>query len=145
MKSKWLLLPGFALVLLLMPPAVGTWRKAQDEAMRSCIASVHQGIASLDSPLPKIADLGSQWKILNDAEREQLVSAAWKVHSFDCSRTGSREFLRDNWGHPIEVGVRQINSEGQLEFRVWSKGRDGLSGTADDLVSPYGERALGPQ
>lgn len=83
----------------------------------------------------------AEWSVLNESDSARVILAASKIHPFDCSRVAPGGPQFDFWVRPLQVGVRK-SSEGRLEFRVWSKGRDGVSGTTDDLVSPWGEKAI---
>ena len=78
---------------------------------------------------------------MSEYDSRRIILAASKIHSFDCSRIKSEEPYLDYWGRQIQIGARRLPN-GKLEYKVWSKGSDGESGTSDDLVSPYGEKAL---
>lgn len=50
-------------------------------------------------------------------------------------RDGFGQDLRDHWHRPIHIAVRKSPADSQKEFIVWSAGPDGVSGTADDIIS----------
>jgi hypothetical protein len=116
-------------------------RVARETAVWACIVSIHQGVQNLNLSEKDFPDARSEWSVLSESDSGRIILAASKIHSFDCSRVKSSEPHFDYWGRPLQIGVRKT-PEGELEFRVWSKGRDGESGTSDDLVSPWGEKAI---
>lgn len=77
---------------------------------------------------------------LSEAEARRIILSASKIHPFDCPGVKSGEPHLDEWGRPLQLSVKRAPGGG-LEFRVRSAGRDGESGTADDIVSPWGEGA----
>jgi hypothetical protein len=114
---------------------------ARETAVWACIVSIHQGIQNLNLSEKDFPAARSDWSTLSESDVGGIILTASKVHPFDCSRVNSSEPHFDYWGRPLQIGVRKT-PEGKLEFRVWSKGRDGESGTSDDLVSPWGEKAI---
>jgi hypothetical protein len=138
-RSKTISVVG---ILVLGCGAMGfiVWRTLKEKAVLSCVSSVHQGIQNLDLTEKDLHDLTSEWRFLGEAQSARIIAAASKIHRFDCSN-GRSNGPFDFWGKPLQVAVRKKPDE-QLEFRVWSKGRDGISGTSDDLVSPYGASAV---
>lgn len=50
----------------------------------------------------------------------------------DCSRT--EPTLKD-----IHIAIGEVNKVSKSPIRVWTNGRDGVSGTSDDLVIPWEE------
>lgn len=141
--SKLLSVPAWLLILVLTS-ACHTWQQAQGTAEHSCLASIHKSIASLAQTEPIfITEVNSQWRALNDSELQQITSAISKLNSLDCGQKNPDNFLIDKWSKPLTIVVRRIPNEPlatskNLEFMVWSNGRDGVAGTADDIVSPYG-------
>jgi hypothetical protein len=117
------------------------WREARDVAILACIMSVHQGVQNLELSETDLPVAESGWAVLGEPDSARIILAAAKIHSFDCAIVKSGEPSLDYWGRPFQVGVRKWPG-GELEFRVWSKGHDGASGTPDDLVSPYNEKAI---
>jgi hypothetical protein len=116
-------------------------RMAHETAVWACIVSVHQGVHNLNLSEKDFPDASSEWTVLSESDSSRIILAASKIHPFDCSRVAPRGPHFDDWGRPLQIGVRKSPGGGP-EFRVWSKGRDGESGTSDDLVSPWGERAI---
>ena len=117
------------------------WRAAREAAILSCIMSVHQGIANLNLSGKDFPDVGPEWAVLNESEGNKIILAASKIRPPDCAGVKSGGPYLDYWGRPLQIGARR-SPDGKLEFRVWSKGRDGESGTSDDLISPFGEKAI---
>ncbi len=121
------------------------WSKAQDSAVLSCVASLHQAI--VDSSRKESAtplEVALEWKVLSADESHRLILSTTRGRSFDCGERDSQGLPVDPWGNQFRVAVRQSAESDKLEFRLWSNGRDEIPGTADDLVSPYGERAPVP-
>jgi hypothetical protein len=145
MNRRIVLLTGGPVALSCLPLAVGQWREAEDAAVLSCVASIRQSLASSDPPAVSPADVGAEWRTLDDWHADRMILPASKARPLDCSGGVAVKPPRDPWGNPLRVGVGRGASDGRLEFRVWSAGRDGSSGTSDDLVSPYGEKALVPK
>lgn len=97
-------------------------------------------------------DLGPQWRLLTDAEyrkladsmsRDDRVEGRVARNSADTGRSGvtslrsTRLVLSDSWGRQILIAGRKDIGK-SAEFVVWSKGRDGVFGTSDDISSPLG-------
>ena len=118
------------------------WVMARDDAQHACVASVHAGLAQVTDIDPE--GTGVEWRILDERQSDRLISIASKSHPFDCRALKPGEPLRDDWGNPLKVAVRRSPTGGP-EYRVWSAGRDRGSGTWDDIVSPYGEKAMTPE
>lgn len=107
-----------------------TWRGAEKTAYSSCLDSVAVQIMQLNLSedfFPKT----SSWKILSEIETSRLMS---KVHGGDCARFEKPEF--DLWNHQINIALRKPLK--YPEIVIWSNGSDTVSGTADDLIIPYG-------
>ena len=95
----------------------------------SCIASIPDHISHLDIVREWVPKDGS-WKILNDEEK-RIVMQGFRG---DCYRfPNPRLDAQDN---PINIAIKI--GEKLPETRVWSNGLDGISGTDDDVVMPYG-------
>jgi hypothetical protein len=142
MKTKHLaLLTGGIIVLAGVAIAFSGWQQARKHAVLSCIMSVHQGIHNLNLSQKEFPNVKSEWTVLDESKSARIILAASKIHPFDCLSVQSDAPNLDYWGRSVQIGVR-TSPDGKLEFRVWSKGRDGESGTSDDLVSPYGEKAI---
>ncbi|CAN5214161.1 hypothetical protein BH20ACI2_BH20ACI2_03970 [soil metagenome] len=74
-----------------------------------------------------------KWKQLSDADARILLS---ETTPGDCGRT--QDITRDLWGRKVHVALR--NSSEVMKVIVWSDGYDGITGTDDDLVAPWGVR-----
>ncbi|MDQ3687904.1 MAG: type II secretion system protein GspG [Acidobacteriota bacterium] len=142
MKTRTILLLPIVLATLFgLAVTMSAWRSATDNAMASCVASVHAGILKLSLPEMNLNNVGPEWRVLSEAESERLMVAAAKVHALDCLRGNRNAPLQDEWGNSFQMSVRSSASGRKPEFRIWSKGRDAVAGTPDDIVSPYFEKA----
>ena len=142
MKSRRSIsLAGGVIILIAGIVIFAAEREMRKHAILACVASIHQGLADLNPSEADLAGVKSGWVILSESESARIIVGASKIHSFDCSRVKSGEPHLDYWGRPFQVGARRVPG-GEMEYRVWSKGGDGEAGTWDDLVSPYGERAV---
>jgi hypothetical protein len=131
------------MILILGIIVFAGWRVHRKQAMLACVVSIHQGLINLNLTKSDLPYVKSEWTVLDvdGSDREKLIVQASKTQECDCSTVNFGRPDLDYWGRPLEVGARRLPS-GKLEYRVWSKGEDGESGTADDLVSPYGEKAV---
>lgn len=134
-------LAGVVIILILGAIALAGWLEMRRNAILSCITSIHQGLINLTLSEADLPSVKSEWAVLSEFDSARIILAASQAHSFDCSKVKSGERYLDYWGRPLQVGVRRL-PDGRLEYRVWSKGGDGESGTSDDLVSPYREKAV---
>jgi hypothetical protein len=143
MKSKRsVLLASGAVTLIVGGVILAGWHEMRKHVILACVASIHQGISNSNLSESDLADVKSEWTVLSKSDGAKLIVAASKTHPFDCSRVKSGEPYLDYWGRPLRIGARKLPN-GKLEYQVWSTGNDGEAGTSDDLVSPYGKRALG--
>ena len=136
---KWL--AGVVTILIVGAITFAILLEMRRNAILACIVSIHQGLINLNLSESDLPNAKSEWTLLSESDGSRIILAASKVHSFDCSRVKSGEPYLDYWGGHLQIGARRLPS-GKLEYRVWSKGSDGDSMTSDDLVSPYGEKAL---
>ena len=130
--------------LILAGGALALWtvsETARETAVWACIMSVHQGVLNLNPSEKDFPVARAEWSALSESDSARLILAVAQIHPPDCSRVAPGGPQLDFWGRPLQIAVRK-SSGGRLEFRVWSKGRDGVSGTTDDLVSPWGEKAI---
>ena len=142
MKSKQPLLLVSGIIILIAGAIVSAgWREMRRHAVLSCVGSIHQGLVNLNLSEQELPNVKAEWTLLSEAEGSRIILAASKIHSLDCSRVESGEPYLDHWGRQLQVGARALPG-GKLEYKVWSKGSDGEAGTSDDLVSPYGEKAV---
>ena len=103
-------------------------RELYKTATFSCVASIAAAINYQPQSTP--SGLGAEWRTLADGE---LASLTRGKSGFDCAHS-ARPFS-DSWAHSLHVAARR-GEEGKLEFKVWSDGPDGASGTSDDIVVP---------
>jgi hypothetical protein len=116
-------------------------REVRATSTYSTAAALHQALfdnANTLKCLPAARTEGC--RILTNAEYDQTIAElrTIKPYSFDAKDWQLGDTLRDEYGHRFRVARRKLPVRG-FEFVVWSVGPDGLSGTDDDVVSPYGE------
>lgn len=107
-----------------------TWRGAERSAYSSCLESVAVQIMQLNLSEDFFPNTIS-WKKLSEIETSRLMR---KVHGGDCARFEKPEF--DLWNHQINIAIKKPLK--YPEIVIWSNGTDAISGTADDLIIPYG-------
>lgn len=134
-------LPVLSLIVLVAAACYVALKDGDYSCLSSITASVYR--VALQSPP---THLSSEWRVLSELEAKDLLS---KSNAYDCSPPIGR-FIRmdgpmvDAWGRQYKIAVRQPEG-GTLEIRVWSMGRDGRSGTSDDMVVPWREKAIVPR
>lgn len=132
-----------AIAAIIAVLAIPLWllREGNKAAQYSCLASIANELSRESPPQP----LSREWRVLSDLEAAALLS---KIVPYDCpakTRTATRRngTLLDSWGRQFKIALR-LGDNGEMEIRVWSMGRDGASGTTDDFVMPWGEKAISP-
>jgi hypothetical protein len=145
-RRKQLLLIALPLIGGLFLLAKAGRDSAMDTAVYACVASIHQSLIDFGERSPRGAGiaLDADWRGLGPAEYDQVMSRVKSEGSLDRGRSYWDEAGRfvDPWGRPYHIAGR-VRPSGQVEFIIWSSGRDGVSGSADDVVSPYGAKAPG--
>lgn len=134
---KLILLITIGVIAFASIPAWEVWRGAQDTAVGSCAASLHRSINELEGLGSIITEVGSEWRVLTEDESVRLMLAASRSGSMDCGEREPSGLPLDEWGNRFKVAFRRSTRGDRLEFRIWSDGRDGISRTSDDIVSPY--------
>jgi len=109
-----------------------TWQESEEAAYESCIGSVFSEIHKSEATKDLIIE-NKDWKILSEKEINSLMA---KVHGGDCGKYNNQTL--DIWKRKINIALRKPAD--RVEVIIWSNGRDGISGTKDDLVIPYGEK-----
>jgi hypothetical protein len=131
-STKYFVLPVIVLILCsVLVLAYHGWRQLEEGGYYSCIASIASEIQKSDTAKSLSAN-NKDWKILSEKEVNSLMS---QIHGNDCGRVSNQTL--DIWNNKINIALRKPKDT--LEVIVWSKGSDEISGTADDLVIPYGE------
>jgi hypothetical protein len=96
-------------------------------------------VEELERGNPKLEEILSsaseQWEFLAAEQYDRVITELAKSHNLDPSPKSS-EPLIDRWGNRFEICYRKLPSQ-VYDFVVVSKGRDGIYGTEDDLVSRY--------
>lgn len=108
------------------------WREMEDAGYESCIASISSKIEQSNITENLIGE-NRNWKILSEEEVIFLMS---NIRGGDCGRFGDQTV--DLWNRRINIALR--SREYPIHVIIWSNGQDGISGTDDDLVIPYGEK-----
>lgn len=131
-STKYFFLPVTVLILCgIVFFVYYQWRLQQEHGYLSCVASIGSEIQKLNAA-KDLATNNKDWKILNEEEVTSLMS---QVHGYDCN-PGNQTL--DLWNNKINIALRKPKD--RVEIIVWSNGGDGISGTKDDLVAPYGEK-----
>jgi len=88
----------------------------------------------------KIVDaLNSKWRILDESECAYLAKAMNKLMCIDLAVLDINNAdapILDRWRRRVLIAARKVDGA-KFDFIVWSRGPDGISGTYDDIVSPY--------
>ena len=144
MKNRTKLMIGGAIIFIALTSALMFmfWTYLKRLGERSCVLSVHSSIIS-QSKKPKFkldTDIGPDWVVLNDDESEQLILAAAKDNKLDCNEWTSGRIGLDYWNNRLRIAARQSLIDHTFEFKVWSNGPDGVSGTSDDISTENNPR-----
>ena len=124
---------GFSILFGAAYLAYEIWRSMEDGGYLSCLSSIAGEIEMLDRT-KSLTEQSNEWKILNEEEVDVLMS---QIRGYDCGKYQNQTL--DSWGRKINIALRKPSN--RIEIFVWSNGRDGVSGTKDDLVIPYGQPA----
>jgi len=76
-------------------------------------------------------DARESWRELTKEEINLVIA---QDGSRDC---GSSQDILDQ----MHIAIGDVNKVSPLRIRVWISGRDGISGTGDDLIIPWGENS----
>ena len=114
--------------------AFAAWWEMNETAYWSCIASLTDKIEG-QTAAAEIQAGNFDWKLLDDDEFDRVMSG---VKGDDCGRFDDPKL--DLQQKKIHIALRK-KVEGRMpSIIIWSDGRDGISGTVDDVVMPYGEK-----
>ena len=131
-SEKYIALPTIFIILCgIVYFVYYQWRLMDENAYYSCISSIASEIQKSNAAKDLAANI-KDWKILSEAEVNLLLS---QVHGYDCSVDNQ---TLDLWNNKLNIALRKPKD--RVETFVWSNGKDGISGTNDDLVVPYGEK-----
>ncbi len=106
------------------------WKRSQETAMLSCLSSI-SAEANKEISAKKFT-VNNQPRELTQSEVEQLLK---QIKPYDC---GSSQYSSEQ----IYVSVGDVNKNNPfIKIKVWMNGDDGIAGTDDDLVIPWGEKS----
>jgi hypothetical protein len=113
---------------------------ADEAATYSAVASIHASLQSDEvSSEPNVQAIferaDDQWYVLTTNEYDAITSDILKNYGVDGPSIKGHPV--DYWGNRLIIGIRR-KPDNQLEFFVTSRGKDGVFGTSDDVVSPHG-------
>lgn len=108
------------------------WQLNAEEAYKSCIASLTDVIWR-QKETRDLADQHADWHFLTDEEVDLVMQ---NVQGTDCARSDNP--IVDLQGNRINIALRKEEENRWPPIIIWSNGRDGVSGTVDDVVMPYG-------
>lgn len=104
--------------------------EANESAVMSMLLSVHDCLGTKSPVVP----CNGGFRELHSREYEQCMHMALGCSVDGASRAGNRDgMLLDVWGRPLRLGVYR-DADDTCKYVVWSSGRDGESGSADDIV-----------
>lgn len=109
------------------------WRAMAETAYESCVASLTDAIVRQDAAI-RIQEQHETWKMLDDTEVDSVMSG---IKPGDCARAEDPKL--DLWHNKIHIALRRASKENWPSIIVWSDGRDGIPGTADDIIMPFGQ------
>jgi hypothetical protein len=129
-----ILIIGICLIVFVVKPI------ANNSATGSFLASAYQSIWDYCKENPEKVDSSSvsvNWKIVSEEDYQYLMDHVFDPYMLDKGRMerSKETVLLDIWKNRIGIAYRK--SDESLEFILWSKGRDGIEGTEDDITSPY--------
>jgi len=103
-------------------------------AFDHCLRSIHQDVKNaVDDGTIRLPVI-EEWTYISTEDTKKLEES--RVLG-DCRHLNSNKLI-DIWGEKIQIVYRyqaRFHSHPPT-FRVWSKGRDRLAGTADDIIAP---------
>ena len=116
-------------------------RLAKQTAFHSCLASIHSALTEElnknNATLEKFFSCADeQWKLLSHESCDKVVEELQKLYGLDAPVDWQSPFM-DPWGSHIEIVCRKL-PDMRYSTVVISNGPDGIYGTDDDLVRPYG-------
>ena len=111
----------------------GVWRNIRASGYDSCLASLVDQVRKRDSTR-ELAKRSPDWIILSADEVDHLMI---DVKGPDCG--GFDDSRLDFYGNRINIALRQESKDRWHWVIIWSNGADGVSGTEDDIVMPYGQ------
>lgn len=114
--------------------AVLGWRAIEKAGYDACLSSLTVAISQNEDAIKLMAE-SADWRILSESEVHLVIR---NLRPGDCGRIADPEF--DMMGRRIHVALRRPSEEKRLTIILWSNGRDGIEGTADDVIMPYGEK-----
>lgn len=109
-------------------------KDAQHAASVSFLASIETQLKMLSEDFFS-TEFSSDWTLLGETDYQNVAkhlsssNGVDKKHGRNCINS----VLKDIWGKQIVIGVIKIDKN-DLDFVLWSKGRDGKSGTCDDII-----------
>ena len=110
-----------------------TWHTMRVTAYDSCLASLMK-VIQRQASAQVIAARSDDWHILSTEEFDAVMT---NVRGTDCG--GFNDPKLDFYGNRINIALRRGNKDQWPNVIVWSNGWDGVSGTNDDSVMPYGQ------
>ncbi len=109
------------------------WQLNAEGAYQSCIASLTDVIWR-QKQTRELADQHADWHFLTNEEVDFVMQ---NVQGTDCARSDNP--ILDLQGNRINIALRKEAKDRWPPIIIWSNGRDGISGTPDDIVMPYGQ------
>jgi hypothetical protein len=142
-KRKYLFISvAVAIVIAIFVCSTAVFYKCNQHAKEistySAVASIHASLQSDEvSSEPNVQAIferaNDQWYVLSTKEYDAITSDILKHYGVD--GPSPKGYPVDYWGNHLIIGIRR-EPDNQLEFFVTSKGKDGVFGTSDDIVSP---------
>ncbi len=108
--------------------AYRVWQNQRENAILSCLSSIANEVDK--SVKQKQFEVNNQPRELTQAEVEKLLN---QINAYDC---GQSQISSEK----IHIAIGDVNKTSLFKIKVWTNGIDGIAGTDDDLVIPYGEK-----
>ena len=103
------------------------FRQADEGAELSCLSSIAAAVGSAQKAGKIQLETGTTRELTKQETESLLVGGVG-----DCGRhKGAFD--------QVHIAIGNVNSVSLSRIRVWTNGRDGVSGTSDDLVIPWEE------
>ena len=110
-----------------------TSNRLRKEVTKSCLLSICQAFLDNNTISLDYQSFGTEWKILEEKERLELLSELKSKHCLDCGKA-LKENYRDLWNSPIILGIRRESDSSKVFFlQVRSAGRDRKNHSKDDI------------
>lgn len=124
-QHRFVCLSLFVLAGTVVAYVQNLWHLAENTEADSTVRSLYSHLEKSQM----VTTRSEEWVIVDDDSYDEIVKPMFISSVEDPQRT-----IRDPWGNRLHIAVRYVTPK-QCAYTVWSAGPDGVSGSADDIVS----------